>query len=293
MVRGSGRRWASGTNPPRPGLASCPTALLVYPLWGSVYPILTPAASARSDYSDMLLTARTIVAARASARKHCRTAFPSAYALLFACLAFALFCLVDHLRFRATVHNRTQHATVPGERDCGVNVIYMMFRILNRPKPYAEVRAACPVGPGEISLRSLADACGHLGQPVDIYQLEAADLSRVTFPIIAHTRFGPSQLGHYVVLTRLRDGRVEYIDGTTGLTASWSLARCRNIWTGYSVCPRRSISNWHLLCIWVVLSLDILLAFTFTTMYIRRGAQKHPAMSPERETAALPSERRL
>jgi ABC-type bacteriocin/lantibiotic exporter with double-glycine peptidase domain len=70
-----------------------------------------------------------------------------------------------------------------------------------------------------------------------VLRLSVNELRSVPLPLIAHYnwRAKSNQTGHYIVVTRIANDRVEYIDGTTAEPAEVPLATFEFFWSGHVV----------------------------------------------------------
>jgi hypothetical protein len=105
---------------------------------------------------------------------------------------------------------------------CGVNATYAFLRLHDRSElTYSDVLNALPVDSDGASLADISDFLTNSGLPSEAVRTTPSALHKLHMPVIAHlyrespTKFALSERGHYVVLLRVDDGSVTYIDGSS------------------------------------------------------------------------------
>lgn len=138
----------------------------------------------------------------------------------------------------------------PENRDvlCGPHCLYLLLRLRQIPVSHEDVLKYMPSDPEGMSLLELKQACADFGLDAEVRRCSKEDLRKIDFPVIAHMYYGGLARGayHYVVMTRrVKDDRVEIVDGTTGEVKQYPIATVSHVWTGYLLVPSDS-PGYHL-----------------------------------------------
>lgn len=123
---------------------------------------------------------------------------------------------------------------------CGPNSIYLLLRMRGVDVSWEALRATLSSQSGPMSLQEVRDACHHFGLAVEVMHLSRADLVTCNLPIIAlFPPVGTATVGHYVVITTIRDGTATFVDGTTAKTQNLPFEQFIEQWSTYAVVPSR------------------------------------------------------
>jgi Peptidase C39 family len=129
------------------------------------------------------------------------------------------------------------------QQRCPVNTLYVVLRLYCKDVSYQEILEQLPIDREGSSLADMRDFAARRGLPGRVLKLPPEKLSQVRFPVIAHLEGDhfegeAATYGHFIVLLQVGQNeegfsKVEYIDGTTGMTAFMSAVEFRQRWTGF------------------------------------------------------------
>jgi hypothetical protein len=126
---------------------------------------------------------------------------------------------------------RDEHA----QSVCGRNALYIYLRLQACPVSYDQVAREVQIDERGTSLQALHNAARRLGFAAQVRRLTMEELANSSLPVIAH--LGRSVVtgdtGHYIVVLRVEEDGVTFLDGTTGETIRYARDRFPNHWTGY------------------------------------------------------------
>jgi hypothetical protein len=129
-----------------------------------------------------------------------------------------------------------QEADDPGWRDitrCSVNCLYISLKLFGRHVDYASVMERVPIGEKGARLTDMRDCVTSFGVEAQVVKATPASLAACPLPAIAHLEEERETTGHYVVVVGVAPDAVEYIDGTTGIDRTVSMAEFIKNWTGH------------------------------------------------------------
>jgi hypothetical protein len=158
---------------------------------------------------------------------------------------------------------------------CSVNALYMLARLHGKKVNYAGIEDRLPVREKGTSLAEMRDCASEIGLPCRVFKTTPDVLNRCALPVIAHWEEQRGITGHYVLVVAVKDGWVEYIDGTTAITDVLPMTEFRKRWSGYLLVPQEG-KGWLW---WVYLAAAVLgpLSLGLALWSRRRG---RPAVTP-------------
>lgn len=129
---------------------------------------------------------------------------------------------------------------------CGRNSVFIMLAILGVPIDEHELSKALGEDPGPegVSLLQLKNSMAAAGVKCVVRQLTFDELKTIQLPAIAHLTFShssDSQVGHFVVLVKVGEKRVSYIDSTTSTLAAWRTESFLDVWSGSVLQPAKFV----------------------------------------------------
>lgn len=131
---------------------------------------------------------------------------------------------------------------------CGPNVLYMLLKSFGIPCDYKDLEARLPIQSQGCTLLALQDTARCYELNTRALRCTASDLKYLKLPAIAHfyksVFFGEDD-NHYVLLTKVWDDRIEYIDGTSGWHEAITFKKFAAVSHGYILaCAQRSDLPW-------------------------------------------------
>jgi ABC-type bacteriocin/lantibiotic exporter with double-glycine peptidase domain len=133
---------------------------------------------------------------------------------------------------------------------CPANTLYVTLRLYGKEVSYQEIEGALPIGREGGSLADMRKLAARHGLPAQVRKLTPEQLAQVRFPAIAHLEDAEGPAGHFIVLLELgklnTNGTpmIEYIDGTTGMTALMDWGEFRKRWTGFVLTFEPETAGW-------------------------------------------------
>lgn len=128
--------------------------------------------------------------------------------------------------------------------NCGIHALRLFLGWSNATATVAEIEARLGLRDGGHSMGEMADAAAALGVPVEVVRCRSVEeLRKLPVPAVLLTRMSLERaerdIGHFLDVLRIDDGRAEYIEPTSGMRASATLDHLAGKIAGFAMIPRR------------------------------------------------------
>lgn len=158
------------------------------------------------------------------------------------------------------------------QNKCGVNCTYIVAKLNSCNISYNTIEDSLPVRHNGSSLLDIKHLLEEKGLECSAIKTDPVHLGQCEPPIIVHWEEDSATSGHFVVITFIGRGWLEYIDGTTAALSVISLADFSKKWTGYAMLVRRKSSVWMWIAILMVLNGLVMLALLLRAAARHKGA---------------------
>lgn len=124
---------------------------------------------------------------------------------------------------------------------CGVNSAYAFLKMQNKDVAYGTLVSKIPIGPKGSTIGDVASCINDYGVLVDVVKCTPSALNAIHMPVIAHTfpeyasEYSLSQRGHFIVLLKVDEQFVVFLDGTTAVIREVSYDRFISEWSGHLI----------------------------------------------------------
>ncbi len=169
---------------------------------------------------------------------------------------------------------------------CPVNAMYMIMKLNGVDVDYAKLGDVLQVGEKGSNLTALQNCGRSFGLDAKVLKVTPEELPHHPLPAIAHLESEGPGTGHYVVVLAAGDQGVEYLDGTTAITATVAKSVFDRQWSGYLVTFEKREWWQRLWPVSLALTVGLLLMLSITSVWRKlrpRGTQQS-TLSPN-ETA--------
>jgi hypothetical protein len=162
---------------------------------------------------------------------------------------------------------------------CGVNCVYVMLRMLDRPVTYGELLGQTAVGEQGSNAGELARVAGLHGVVLTPVHATAGSVARWPTPAIVHIQRPSDFAGHYVLyLGRVADKYHRVLDCTSGSMSDLSDGDFNAQWTGYALL--RGVPQVQALAPWVARGWLAAGILVFIASLVRWHQQRRAAPVP-------------
>jgi ABC-type bacteriocin/lantibiotic exporter with double-glycine peptidase domain len=118
-------------------------------------------------------------------------------------------------------------------RNDGLNCLYLILRLFEKPPRYEDLRAALAPGPDGNNLAEIRTAARSAGLKTRVVKSTPDALRRGPFPMIAALDDPAENSGRFVLLVGLAEDKCILIDGGYALLKQVTIDDFRRNWSGY------------------------------------------------------------
>jgi len=128
------------------------------------------------------------------------------------------------------------HPSTPDRLVCGPNSLYCALRLAGYDVDYSQILVSLPPTHRGHSLTSLRDTAAAFQVPLEIAHVHLDELERCPLPCIAYVPNrdpqDPREIGHFLVVTAVAEGRIYTLDGTSGASYRFHREQFSRRWEG-------------------------------------------------------------
>lgn len=143
-------------------------------------------------------------------------------------------CLASEEEYRVVDDPAVQKMRV----SCGPNALYMFLRAHGVQARYEVIAAGLPMQTAGCTMLALKETAANLGLKTRVVKSDRSRIKYLRLPAILHFHnsvFFGDNVQHYVLLTKVTDDGITYIDGTSGLIESITLKKLQAVSDGYAL----------------------------------------------------------
>lgn len=175
---------------------------------------------------------------------------------------------------------------------CGVNSLYVMLRMLNRPVTYEQLLKETAVGEQGSSAAELARVASLHGVHLTPVHATIRSVSRWPLPAIVHLQRQTDFMGHYMLYLGSRGDAHQLLDCTSGETRAVPEGDFNSLWSGYVLLRGESVVQTMAPWIsrgWLMAGVIVFFGYGVRRWYQQRRAAPGPT---ESDGLALPGQGR-
>jgi ABC-type bacteriocin/lantibiotic exporter with double-glycine peptidase domain len=151
----------------------------------------------------------------------------------------------------------------------GINALYCYLQINGIRCQYSELRTQQMEDGGPLTAATLVRLAAENGVSLQVRSLTMGDLKSCPMPVLVHMDGATPEAGAFLIIIRITDNEIFYIDGPTASIHSIQHENFRRVWSGIALLPARSHKRNAALC-GIGLCLGFMLPFAMR--YRRRGS---------------------